>query len=140
LTGLVWKLPLIAMLYVLCYFTAGALIAWPSPAVRTYYAHASQIDLDFLTVVQFARGLVWAGLAVALTRGLAAPAWRSALLTGLAFSGFMTPQLLYPNPVMPWAVRSMHMIEVGTSNLLFGAIAALILVAGAQRTAAIEVR
>ena len=52
----------------------------------------------------------------------------------------MTPQLLYPNPVMPWAVRSMHMIEVGTSNLVFGALAALILLAGAQRTAAIEVR
>jgi hypothetical protein len=140
LTGLVWKLPLIAILYVLCYFTAGALIAWPSPAIRAYYAHVGQIDSGFLWAVQFGRGLVWAGLAVLLIRGLAVPAWRSALLTGLAFSGFMTPQLLYPNPVMPWAVRSMHMIEVGTSNLVFGALAALILVAGAQRTAVIEGR
>lgn len=140
LTGLVWKLPLISFLYVLCYFAAGALIAWPSPAVRAYYAHVGQIDSGFLWAVQFGRGLVWAGLAVLLTSGLAVPAWRSALLTGLAFSGFMTPQLLYPNPVMPWAVRSMHMIEVGTSNLLFGALAALILIAGAQRTAAIESR
>lgn len=133
LTGLVWKLPLIATLYVLCYFTAGALIAWPSAAVRTYYAHVGEIDSDILWAVQFGRGLLWAGLAILLIRGLAAPAWRSALLTGLAFSGFMTPQLLYPNPVMPWAVRSMHMIEVGTSNFVFGALAALILVAGAQQ-------
>lgn len=133
LTGLVWKLPLIAILYVLCYFTAGALIAWPSPAVRTYYAHVGQIDSGYLLAVQFGRGLLWAGIAVVLTRGLAGPAWRSALLTGLAFSGFMTLQLLYPNPVMPWAVRSMHMIEVGVSNLLFGALAALILLAGGRR-------
>ena len=133
LTGLVWKLPLIAILYVICYFTAGALIAWPSPAVRTYYAHVGEIDSGILWAVQVGRGLLWAGLAVLLIRGLAAPAWRSALLTGLAFSGFMTPQLLYPNPVMPWAVRSMHMIEVGTSNFVFGALAALILVAAAQQ-------
>ena len=140
LTGLAWKLPLIAILYVLCYFTAGALIAWPSAAVRTYYAHVAEIGSGMLWVVQFGRGLLWAGLAILLIRGLAAPAWRLALLTGLAFSGFMTPQLLYPNPVMPWAVRSMHMIEVGASNLVFGALAALILIAGAQATAAIEIR
>lgn len=133
LSGLAWKLPLIAVLYVLCYFTAGALIAWPSPAVRTYYAHVGQIDSGYLLAVQFGRGLLWAGIAVVLTRGLAGPVWRSALLTGLAFSGFMTLQLLYPNPVMPWAVRSMHMIEVGVSNLLFGALAALILLAGGRR-------
>lgn len=140
LSGLAWKLPLIAILYVCCYFTAGALIAWPSPAVRTYYAHVGEINSGILWAVQFGRGLLWAGLAIPLVRGLAAPAWRTALLTGLAFSGFMTPQLLYPNPVMPWAVRSMHMIEVGTSNLVFGVLAALILLAGAPSTAAIEVR
>jgi hypothetical protein len=54
------------------------------------------------------------------------------LLVGLAFAGFMIPELLLPNPIMPWPVRSVHMVEVGVSNFLFGAITALLLQLGAR--------
>ena len=129
LRGLPWKVPLIGAFYVICYFTAGALIAWPSAAVRAYYAHVGQIDTSLLVTLQFARGILWCALAWLLARSLSGPSWRAALLVGLAFSGFMIPSLLFPNPFMPWPVRSAHMIEVGTSNFLFGFITALVSIA-----------
>ena len=49
------------------------------------------------------------------------------LLVGLAFSGFMIPDLLLPNPFMPWPVRVAHIVEVGVSNTVFGVIAAWLL-------------
>lgn len=125
--GLAWKAPAIAILYVFCYFCAGQLIAWQSADVRAFYAHVDQIGQMALVALQFARGLVWCGLAWLVLRTLTGPLWRTALLTGLAFSGLMVPALLFPNPVMPWPVRSVHMVEVGLSNFLFGVLAIWIL-------------
>jgi hypothetical protein len=122
LSGLGWKMPAIAALYVVCYFTAGQFIAWQSPAVRAYYPHAAQIH-PVLVIEQFGRGLGWAALAWLLLRGARGPSWPIASLGGLAFSGLMIPLLLFPNPYMPWAVRSVHMVEVGVSNLVFGMLA-----------------
>jgi len=124
--GLGWKMPAIAALYVLCYFTAGQFIAWQSPDVRTYYAHVGQIDLA-LVMMQFGRGLGWAALAWLLSRGTQ---WRPvpiALLCGLALSGLMIPLLLFPNPYMPWPVRAVHIVEVGVSNFAFGVLAGCLL-------------
>jgi len=125
--GLAWKAPAIAILYVVCYFCAGQMIAWQSADVRAFYAHVDQIGQTALVALQFGRGLVWCGLAWLVVRTLAGPIWRTALLTGLAFSGLMIPALLFPNPVMPWPVRSVHMVEVGVSNFLFGILAVWIL-------------
>lgn len=141
LHGLTWKFPVIAVIYVGCYFLAGAEIAWRSAAVRAFYAdvgltnplslHAIPLD-----AIQFGRGLIWCGLALLLARNLSGPASRKAVLTGLALSLFMAPWLLFPNPFMPWPVRAAHIVETGSSNFIFGAIAGLILLAGARRAAA----
>jgi len=131
--GLAWKAPAVAILYVLCYFCAGQMIAWQSAAVRAFYAHVGLIGRNSLIVLQFGRGLIWCGLAWLVLRSLSGPLWRTALLTGLAFSGLMIPALLFPNPVMPWPVRSVHMVEVGVSNFLFGALAIWILGFGTSR-------
>jgi len=127
IAGLGWKAPVVAVFYILCYFAAGHFIAWQSQAVRDYYDNVRQIDSALLIVFQFGRGLFWCGLAWLLVHHLAVGPWRTALLVGLAFSGFMIPDLLFPNPVMPWPVRAMHMVEVGISNLLFGIGAAWLL-------------
>jgi hypothetical protein len=139
-SGLTWKSPAIALVYVILYFSAGSLIAWRSAAVRTYYAHIGQLDPRLLVAIQFARGLIWCALAWLLWRALSGPSGRVAILVGLAFSGFMIPSLLFPNPFMPWPVRAVHMIEVGTSNFLFGVLAVLVFCLRANRRPLGEVR
>ena len=54
------------------------------------------------------------------------------MLTCVAFSVLMALPLLYPNPLMPWPVRQVHLIEVGVSNFLFGVLAALIMLKKAR--------
>ncbi len=130
--GLVWKAPAAAIFYVFCYFAAGSLIAWRSAAVRAFYAHIGQINMSHLVLLQIGRGLIWCGLAWLLVRSLSGPAWKAALLVGLAFAGLMVPELLFPNPAMPWPVRSVHMVEVGVSNFLFGLITAFVLRLGVR--------
>jgi hypothetical protein len=125
--GLAWKLPAIIPLYVVFYFGAGALIAWQSADVRAYYAQGFDIDQGQLALVQAGRGLIWALLAWLSVTSLTDGVWRRALLTGAAFSVLMALPLLYPNPLMPWPVRQVHLVEVGVSNFLFGILAALIL-------------
>jgi len=128
--GLAWKIPVIIPLYVVFYFGAGALIAWQSADVRTYYAQGFHIDPGQLALLQLGRGLIWALLALLSVASLTGGTWRRALLTGLAFSVLMALPLLYPNPLMPWPVRQVHLVEVGVSNFLFGTLAALILLWG----------
>jgi hypothetical protein len=138
LSGLVWKFPLIAAVYVVCYFTAGYEIAWRSAAVRAFYPYIAQHHSFALVLLpsQFGRGLIWCGLAWLLARGLSRPAWRTALLTGLAFSLWMDLPLLFPSTIQPWPVRAVHFVEIGASNLLSGVLAALSLLAGARRPVA----
>ncbi|MFT4074691.1 MAG: hypothetical protein QM647_04100 [Asticcacaulis sp.] len=130
LSGLAWKIPVIISLYVVFYFGAGALIAWQSADVRAYYAQGFHIDQGQLALLQVGRGLIWALLAWLSVTSLTGGVWRRALLTGAAFSLLMALPLLYPNPLMPWAVRHVHLIEVGVSNFLFGILASLILLSG----------
>lgn len=129
-SGLAWKMPAIIPIYIVFYFGAGALIAWQSADVRAYYAQGFHIDQGQLALLQVGRGLIWALLALLSVASLTGGAWRRALLTGVAFSVLMALPLLYPNPLMPWPVRQVHLVEVGVSNFLFGILAALILLWG----------
>ncbi len=126
-SGLAWKIPVISLLYVVFYFGAGALIAWQSADVRAYYAQGFNIDQKQLALLQVGRGLVWALLAWLSVASLTGGTWRRALLTGAAFSVLMALPLLYPNPLMPWPVRQVHLVEVGVSNFLFGIVVSLLL-------------
>lgn len=125
--GLAWKLPLIAPLYVVFYFGAGFLIAWQSEAVRAYYLNGAGIDNQAVALLQLGRGAIWAGLAWLLARSLSGSAAARGILAGIAFAVFMDAPLLYPNPFMPWAVRQVHLVEIGVSNFLFGLLAVWLL-------------
>ncbi len=131
-SGLAWKIPVIIPIYIVFYFGAGALIAWQSADVRAYYAQGFDINQGQLALLQVGRGLIWALLALLSVAGLTGGTWRRALLTGVAFSVLMALPLLYPNPLMPWPVRQVHLIEVGVSNFLFGVLAALIMLKKAR--------
>jgi hypothetical protein len=128
--GLWWRLPAIAVLYVPFYFGAGFLIAWQSATVRSFYGDGLAIDNVELALFQIGRGAIWAALAWLAAVSLAGSRPRRALLTGAAFAILMGLPLLYPNGFMPWPVRSVHLVEIGVSNLLFGIVAFYILASG----------
>ena len=131
-SALGWRFGCIACLYVVVYFAAGALIAWQGAALRTYYAQGMHIDSQQLAGLQILRGLYWAGLAFIAVRQMTGATWLRALLVGLAFAVFMAIQLFYPSGFMPWDVRKMHLMEVFSSNLLFGIAAGWILLSGVR--------
>jgi hypothetical protein len=73
------------------------------------------------------RGALWAGLARLLARGLSGSTLTKAMLAGAAFAILMAGPLLYPNALMPWPVRQVHLVEIGVSNFLFGLLAVWLL-------------
>lgn len=84
--------------------------------------------------LQFARGLIWALLAILVVRMMAARWWEAGLAVSLLFT-VPTAYLLFPNPVMPDAVRVTHLVETAPYQFLFGWFAAW-LFTGAGRVGA----
>jgi hypothetical protein len=131
------KLALIAVVYVVIYFTFGYFIAWRSAAVRAYYggsdpagfiSHIRSLlhDEPLLFGLQILRGVLWAAIAVPIiemTKGK----WGETGLAVVLLFAVMTSQLLLPNPLMPADVRIAHLIETASSNFLFGWLVVLIL-------------
>jgi hypothetical protein len=127
-----WKLALIAVVYVVLYFTFGYFIAWRSPAVREFYGGADPgsffgqmqtvlRDTPWLIPFQVFRAICWAGIAVVVIRLLEAGKSETALVLGYMFAVVMCAPLLLPNPYMPEAVRMTHLVETASSNFIFGA-------------------
>ena len=54
-------------------------------------------------------------------------------LMAAIFAVLTASPLLYPNAYMPWGVRLGHLMEIGTSEAAWGALAAWILVAPRYR-------
>jgi len=129
-TGLWWRVAVIAPIYIFLYFAAGAWIAFQGEALRAYYDQAAHIDRVPLAGFQVFRSLIWSAAAFAMVRQMTGQGWSRALIVGLSFSLFMAVVLLIPNGVMPWDVRKFHIPELGVSNLIFGFIAASILLGG----------
>jgi hypothetical protein len=128
-----WKLAVIAVLYVVLYFTFGYFIAWRDPVVRAYYHGTDEGSFfaNFRTVLhntpwlvpfQILRGLLWVGFALPVVRMMKGRWPETALAIALLFSVVMNSQLLLPNPFMPEPVRMRHLIETASSNFIFGAI------------------
>lgn len=133
-----WKLFVLAVVYVGLYFLFGYYIAWQSPQVRQFYTGTQEI-LPFwahmqqqvatdpkLIFFQLFRGVLWAliGYVVVLnTPG--ATRWERVFLTGLALSVGLAFPILVPNEYMPFDVRKVHFVELFVENFLFGALIAL---------------
>lgn len=125
-----WKLAVIAIAYVVLYFTFGYFIAWQNPALREYYGgvdngFVSQMgtvlrDTPWLVPFQILRALCWVAIAVPVVRMLKGGWLESALTLALLFSVLMNAQLLLPNPYMPETVRMSHLVETASSNFIFG--------------------
>ncbi|PYO49061.1 MAG: hypothetical protein DMD72_05910 [Gemmatimonadetes bacterium] len=126
-----WKLAVIAVAYVILYFTFGYFIAWRNPAVREYYGGAdpgsflAQMgnvarDRPWLIPFQVLRALCWAAIALPVIRMLQGEWHETAFALGITFAVLMNAQLLLPNPYMPEPVRMAHLVETASSNFIFG--------------------
>lgn len=120
-----WRIVVCVIVYVILYFTAGAMIF---PYVREFYECKALPDLSQILLMQVFRGLLYVCAAIPLVRMFNVRRFEAAFLTGLAFSilGGVAP-LIIPNPYMPANIRLVHGFEVGISNFLFGVIAGLLL-------------
>jgi hypothetical protein len=114
--------------YLLAYSLAGYFIAWQSADVRNFYQLGSQIPLGWMPFLQIARATVWLWVVLLCVRQLRGRRFPLAMLVGLSFAGLMALGLLFPGP-FPWPVRAIHLIEIGSSNTVFGVVAFLWLTA-----------
>lgn len=131
--GLVWRVVAMALIYVVLYYGAGFFIAWQSAAVRAYYDNGVHIPLLPTIAFQIFRGTLWALIALFLVSRLKGSLGSRALIMGVLFAVLTAAQLLYPAPFFPWPVRHAHLVEVGSSEFVYGLIATFILLAGARR-------
>jgi hypothetical protein len=135
---LLWKVALLVLIYPAIYFGFGRLVAWQFAAVREYYATTPIIyNQAVLTLLQWARGAAWVGFGLPIFL-MFRPNGRAIVYATLFYGILASVVLLIPNPFMPTAVRIPHLIELGSSMLLYGLLVGVVMVGwgrGAQRTA-----
>jgi hypothetical protein len=126
-----WKLVVIALAYLILYFTFGYFIAWRNPAVPEYYggtdpgSFLAQMgtvlrDTPWLIPIQVVRAMLWVALALPVIRMLKGEWPETAVPIGVLFAVVMNSLLLLPNPYMPEPVRMAHLVETASSNFIFG--------------------
>jgi hypothetical protein len=131
LKGQLWlRVPLLALVYIVLFFTAGALIF---PFVRQFYATSGLITMPsfrVLLLTEFIRGLIHVSAMMPLLRTMSGRRAQAGVVAGLALSilGGIAPLLLPIDEIMPLEVRRVHMLEIFSSNFLFGMITAFVLV------------
>ena len=124
------RLALIAIAYVVIYFTFGYFVAWKNAAVVAYYGGNDPGSFithmrntlrsePMLFVLQIARALLWTAIAIPVIKMMKGKWWEAGLAVALLFA-MTSAQLLIPNPLMPAEVRMAHLVETVTSNFLFG--------------------
>lgn len=116
----VWKLVVIAVIWVGVYFAFGAFVAVPlaGEAFQEYYA-GLQLPA-WMPLFQLVRGVIWVAVAAPMIRMMKGHWWETALVVGLLFSFLMGFWLLAPNPFMPGVIRMAHFVEVSSENFIFG--------------------
>ncbi|MEK6478185.1 hypothetical protein WJR50_11640 [Catalinimonas sp. 4WD22] len=131
----IWKLMVIALVYLVLYWGAGYFIAWQNPNLRAFYGSpgdivpfwehtANTLAIDpGLFPFQILRALLWTLCALPIILGSKMHPGYTTILLGLFFTIPQCLGLLIENPLMPDAsVRLSHLIEVGTSNFVFAMI------------------
>jgi hypothetical protein len=117
------RLVLSALSYVVFYFAAG-IIAWPY--LKFFYEGRAMPAVGQVALLQVFRGAALSLIAWWIARNVLSGRGRAALSAGITLSliGGVVPLMVPNNEFMPDAVRYVHLVEVGISNFLFGALAA----------------
>jgi len=129
----IWKLSLIAVVYVSLYWLAGYFIAWQNPELRAFYGSPGAITpfwehtADTLRTdpglfpFQVVRSMIWTLCALPVIFGSKLNVYQTALLVALFFSIPQNIGHIMENPLIPYAsVRLSHLVETASSTFLFG--------------------
>ncbi len=129
----IWKLGLIAVVYVTLYWLAGYFIAWQNGELRAFYGSPGEITPFWehttntirtdpgLFPFQVVRSMIWTLCALPVIFGSRLNAWRTALLVALFFSIPQNLGHIMENALIPLAsVRMSHFIETASSTFIFG--------------------
>ncbi|HTF20357.1 MAG TPA: hypothetical protein VK658_19935 [Chryseolinea sp.] len=117
--------------YVVIYFVFGYFIAWQFEAVRIFYSGSPE-DVGFIGgmkqnfqtrpfifLFQLLRGFLW--IIVGMPVLLFLKGTKAEKIVACALLYFLPAlQLIVDNPFMPQPVRIAHLLEVASSNALFG--------------------
>jgi hypothetical protein len=130
-----WKLAVLAILYLALYWGAGYFIAWQNPELRAFYGQpgpaqpflanlAGTLREDpGLFLFQIFRSQLWILCTLPVIRGSRIGVWWTALLVGVFLSVPQNIGHLLANPLIPIAsVRLSHLIETASSTFVYGAI------------------
>ena len=126
----VWKTAVGGLVFLSLYYLFGYFVAWKNPLLRDFYggtdpgsffAQMSSIveSTPWMLPFQYLRSLLWVALAVLVIRMMIGSWWQVALAVSLLFT-VPAIYLLFPNPMMPDAVRMAHLVETAPYQFLFG--------------------
>lgn len=125
-----WRVAAAGVVFLALYYLFGYYVAWKNPELRAYYggsdpgsflAQMSSVvqATPWMLPLQFVRGLLWVGLGLLVIRSMKGAWWQAGLATALLFA-VPSLYLLFPNPIMPDVVRTMHLVETLPYQFLFG--------------------
>jgi hypothetical protein len=128
-----WKEILaLSVTYPIIYYLFGYYVAWQFAEVRTFYSGSpvmhgfieqfqSTIHLyNFMLPFQLFRGFLWILFGLPVIRYLKGNSTEKIVVCVFMYSVLPSMQLIIDNPFMPAGVRIAHLLEVSTSNGLFG--------------------
>lgn len=129
----IWKLTVLAVIYLILYWSAGYFIAWQNPDLRAFYGSPGE-PLSFwdqtvntlrtdpgLFPFQILRSMLWVLCALPIIRSSKSNVIITAILLGLFFSVPQNIGHILENPLIPSAgVRLSHMLETAISTFVFG--------------------
>jgi hypothetical protein len=126
----VWKLALLAVIYVLIYLGFGMFVFQPlaGDAFQQFYK-GLEIP-SWILLFQGLRGLIWVAMALPIIRMMKGSLWETGLAVSLLYAVLMGGLLLLPNPYMPEVISRAHFVEVALSNFFYGWIVVWVLSLG----------
>ena len=135
-----WKFLLaLSITYVIIYFLFGHFVAWQFEKVRTFYSGSPELlgfteqfqhtlhTYNFILPFQVFRGFLWLLCGLPLVLYLKGSRTEKVLACVFMYAVLTSVQLIIDNPFMPTEVRIAHLLEVSTSNGLFGLLTGWIL-------------
>ncbi len=134
-----WKVPILAVIYVVFYFGFGYYVAWQFPETRQLYTGSTEIlglwehlgnivtESPSFLPLQFIRGVLWIVFALPLMFLLGGRRRETIFGLGL-LGGLFGLEVLLPSPFFPEMVRYAHALETVPSTAAYCALIGVFLI------------